>query len=102
MNPTTQKDMLTNALATGAIFAIVMYLWTRDPLQAGIMAIIMAVTLYAGYWASNRVAVQVAKRIRPPAEPAAQLLPTTERPEHVQRRRTRRRRPRRPSGVARD
>ncbi len=102
MNPTTQKDMITNALATGAIFAIIMYLWTRDPVQAGIMAIIMAVTLYGGYWASNRVAVQIARRVRPPVEPAEPLQPTTDRPEHVQRLRSRRRRSRRPSGVTRD
>jgi hypothetical protein len=91
MNPTTQRDMITNALAMGAIFAIVMYLWTRDAAQAGAMAAIMTFTIYTGYWASNRVAVQIAKRVRPPEEPALPLEPTTDRPEHVQRRRSRRR-----------
>ena len=102
MNPSSQKDMITNALSMGAIFAVVMYLWTRDPLQAGIMAMIMAVTAYSGYWASNRVATRIARRIRPPEEPASPLLPTTERPEHVQRRRARKRRVRRQPGAARD
>ncbi len=91
MNPTTPRDMLANALAMGAIFAIVMYYWTRDPVQAGIMAIIMAVTLYAGYWASNRVAARFARRVRPATAVIEPLARTTERPEHVQRRRTRRR-----------
>jgi hypothetical protein len=91
MNPTTQKDMITNALLMGAIFAIIMYLWTRDPVQAGVMAVIMSFTMYTGYWASNRVAVQIAKRVRPPEPPSAPLEATTDRPEHVQRRRSRRR-----------
>lgn len=91
MNPSNQREMITNALAMGAIFSVVMYLWTRDPVQAAVMAVIMSTTMYMGYWATNRVAVQIAKRVRPPDTPAEPLAPTTDRPEHVQRRRSRRR-----------
>ena len=91
MNPSSQREMITNALAMGAIFSVVMYLWTRDPVQAAVMAVIMSTTMYMGYWATNRVAVQIAKRVRPSDAPVEPLAPTTDRPEHVQRRRSRRR-----------
>lgn len=102
MQPTTQKEMITNALAMGALFAVIMFFWTRDIVQAAVMALIMMPTLYVGYWASNRVANQIAKRIRPEAEPPPPPESTTERPEHVQRRRYRRRsRARRSAGSPR-
>lgn len=91
MNPTSQREMITNALTMGAIFSVVMYLWTRDLVQVAVMAVIMTVTMYLGYLATNRIAVQIARRVRPAEAPAEPLLATTDRPEHVQKRRARRR-----------
>ncbi len=91
MNPSSQREMVTNALTMGAIFSVVMYLWTRDPVQVAVMAVIMTVTMYLGYLATNRIAIQIAKRTRPQEVPAEPLAATTDRPEHAQKRRTRRR-----------
>ncbi len=91
MNTSTQREMITNALSMGAIFSVVMYLWTRDVVQAAVMAVIMSITMYMGYWATNRIAAQIARRVRPPEVTPEPLAPTTDRPEHVQRRRSRRR-----------
>jgi hypothetical protein len=101
MNPSTQREMLTNAIALGAIFSLVMYFWTRDIIQAAVMAVIMSVTSYVGYWVSNRVTGAVTRRWRPPPPPTEPLAATTERPEHAQRRRSRRR-PRGRQGPNRD
>lgn len=93
--------MITNALFLGVVFGIIMYFWTRNAAQAGVMALIMSSTAYIGYWSSNRVAVRIARRLRPTEEDPPRLAATTDRPEHVQRRRSRRR-PRGRQSVHRD
>jgi hypothetical protein len=98
MKHETQREMATNALFMGIVFGIIMYFWTRDVAQAVMMALIIMPTLYMGYWASNRISVRMYKRFRPDPPPAEPLEMTSERPEHAQRLRARRRaRTRRPA-----
>ncbi|MFN8638704.1 MAG: hypothetical protein U0360_04425 [Dehalococcoidia bacterium] len=91
MKQTTPGGMLSTALVTSAFIALAMYALTRDVVYAATMAAVMVPTLFIGTLASNRVANRIAARMRKPDVPVEPLAPTTDRPEHVQRLRSKRR-----------
>ena len=92
MRPDRTRDMVVNAILVGLVFGGVIYWQTRDLLQVLPATVIMAVCLYFGSVAANRIAQRIGKRLAgPPPVETEPLEPTTDRPLHVQRRRSRRR-----------
>ncbi len=84
--------MITQALVMGGIFCLVMVLWGGMMFgEAAIVSVFFAGMMYLSYWATNKVF----SRWRPkPVTPARAEPPgpTSDRPEHAQRRRERARR----------
>jgi hypothetical protein len=91
MRPDRTRDMVVNSILVGLVFGGVIYWQTRDLLQVLPATAIMAVSLYFGSVASNRIAQRISKRFARPQVEVEPLEPSTERPDHVQRRRSRRR-----------
>ena len=92
MRPDRTRDMVVNSILVGLVFGGVIYWQTRDLLQVLPATVIMAVSLYFGSVASNRIAQRIGKRLAgPPPVEVEPLEPSTDRPDHVQRRRSRRR-----------
>lgn len=91
MRPDRTRDIVVNAILVGLVFGGVIYWQTRDLIQVVPAAAIMAVSIYFGSRASNRIARRIARRITGPEVEVEPLEPSTDRPEHVQRRRSRRR-----------
>jgi hypothetical protein len=91
MKPDRTRDMVANAILVGLVFGGVIYWQTRDLVQVIPAVVIMAVALYFGSLGSSRIAQRIANRMSPPVPEAAPPEPTTERPQHALRRRTRRR-----------
>lgn len=90
MTPETQREMVVQALIMGALFGLILMLWTRDPAQVVVAVPVFSLMMYASYWVTNRFARRFGRRLRP--EPPEPIEPSSERPEHAQRRRSRRRR----------
>ena len=91
MRPDRTRDMVVNSILVGLVFGGVIYWQTRDLLQVLPATAIMAVSLYFGSVASNRIAQRIGKRVAGPQVEVEPLEPSTDRPVHVQRRRARRR-----------
>ena len=91
MRPDRTRDMVVNSILVGLVFGGVIYWQTRDLLQVVPATVIMAVSLYFGSVASNRIAQRIGRRIAGPPAEVEPLEPSTERPLHAQRRRSRRR-----------
>ena len=92
MRPDRTRDMVANSILVGLVFGGVIYWQTRDLLQVLPATVIMSISLYFGSVASNRIAQRIGKRMAgPPPLEAEPLEPSTERPLHAQRRRSRRR-----------
>ncbi len=83
--------MIVNAILVGLVFGGVIYWQTRDLVQVLPATAIMAVSIYFGSLASNRIARRIGRRIAGPQVEVEPLERSTDRPEHVQRRRSRRR-----------
>jgi hypothetical protein len=63
--------------------------WRQDPIVVAAFIPPFVAMMFFSYWMTNRIAMRF--RPRPPVEEVHEPKPTTERPEHAQRRRTRRR-----------
>jgi hypothetical protein len=85
------RDMVVNSILVGLIFGGVIYWQTRDLLKVLPATVIMAVSLFFGSLASNRIAARIGKRMAGPQVEIEPLEPSTDRPVHAQRRRSRRR-----------
>lgn len=91
MRPDRTRDIVVNSILVGLVFGGVIYWQTRDLIQVLPATAIMAVSLYFGSVLSNRIGQRIAKRIAGPQVEVVRPEPTTERPDHVMRRRSRRR-----------
>jgi membrane protein DedA with SNARE-associated domain len=92
MGGNSTRDMVVNAVLIGLVFGGLIYWQTRDLVQVVPAAAIMAAALYLGSLASNRIARRIGQRVaRREAVDHEPVEATTERPEHVQRRRAKRR-----------
>jgi len=82
--------MLMQALFMGGVFGLVMTVfWKQDPIVVAAFLPPFIAMMYASYWMTNRIAMRF--RPRRPVEEYEPVEPTTTRPEHAQRRRSRRR-----------
>lgn len=83
--------MLIQALTMGGVFGLVMLLWNQDVAQVIVAVPIFSAMMYFSYAMTNRIAARF--RPRPVIEePDGPVEPSSERPDHALRRRTRRRR----------
>jgi hypothetical protein len=90
MKETTVRQMLIQSLVLGAVFSFVsIVMWHQDPVVMAAFLPPFIGMMFFSYWMTDRIARRF--RPRPPVVERFEAEPTTERPEHAQRRRTRRR-----------
>jgi len=91
----TRELIVLSLLSTAAITLLNLFVAGRDFIESAIVAPVFFIMIFFAMRVSNRLGRRIAGRREPSEQPPpapSEPLPSSERPEHAQRRRRRRRR----------